>query len=259
METKVVVTLDINYNKEISSLTRPYLELYANKIGADLKIISERKFLDSPINIEKFQLYEISKNYDWTIFVDADALVHPNCPDLTEIYPKDTVIFNGMDYYGFRYKHNNYTRRDGRNIGACTWLCAFSDWTRDLWHPYKNPLQYVDQINIMDAEVNFGYEPRHVLDDYLVSLNIAKYGLKHKTINYDILPEYNETKYSYFVNHEFCISEESKLIQIKKWIKQFNTSVKREFAHFQDCVIDMKEVNDLLDKFSLNTVNVELK
>ncbi|MFM7858270.1 MAG: hypothetical protein ACKO96_41730, partial [Flammeovirgaceae bacterium] len=101
----------------------------------------------------------------------------------TEIYKKDCVIFNRYDYYPFRFKHNNYVRRDGRNIGATTWICIFSDWTRHAWKPHENPEQFIDQINPMDLEKNFGYESKHILDDYLVSRNIAKYGIKVETFH----------------------------------------------------------------------------
>ena len=91
---------------------------HIKKIDADFKVISERKFHNFPVNIEKFQLYELSKDYDWTIFIDSDFLIHPNCPDLTEVYGKDVVIFNVYDLYPQRFKPNNYTRRDKRNIGG---------------------------------------------------------------------------------------------------------------------------------------------
>ena len=96
---KALVTLDINYNQEITNLTYPYMRKYAEKIGADFVIMNERKFPHLSCNMEKFQLYEISANYDWTIFIDADALIHPNCPDVTEIYKKDCVIELLLPYF----------------------------------------------------------------------------------------------------------------------------------------------------------------
>jgi hypothetical protein len=212
---KLLVTLDINYTKEITDITYPYMKSYADRINAEFKIITERKFKDQPVNIEKFQLYDLSKDYDWTIFIDADALIHPNCPDVTEVYEKDNVIFNGCDLYPVRFKPNNYTRRDKRNIGACTWFTVFSDWTRHLWKPYKNPKEYIDQINLMNLEKNFGYSPEHILDDYLVSRNIAKYGLKVKTVKYDMFNTHSNITFSPFFIHEFCIPEQRKIKLLK--------------------------------------------
>jgi hypothetical protein len=211
---KALVTLDIKYNKNITNITYPYMREYAKKIGAEFIIISKRKFPHLSANMEKFQLYEISKDYDWTIFIDADALVHPNCPDLTEIYRKDYVVFNRCDYYPFRFKHNNYVRRDGRNLGATTWICAFSDWNRHLWKPHEDPNQFLDQINPMDLEKNFGYTSSHILDDYIVSRNIAKYGLKVETFC-DMIPKDTMGEINYWFTHNFCISEEEKLSSLK--------------------------------------------
>lgn len=222
---KALVTLDINYNKEITNLTYPYMRKYAERIGADFVIVNERKFPHLSPNMEKFQLYEIGEHYDWTIFIDADALIHSNCPDITEIYNKDSVIFNRHDYYPFRFKHNNYVRRDGRNIGACTWLCVFSDWTRHVWKPHKDPEQFLDQINPMDLEKNFGYKPQHILDDYLVSRNIAKYGLKVETL-YKLVPK--DSKMNYWFNHDFCISEEDKINLLKMWIDKIENGSYRD-------------------------------
>ena len=239
---KLLVTLDINYNKNITDITCPYMKSYANKIDADFKIITERKFPEEPVNIEKFQLYELSKDYDWTIFIDADAIIHPNCPDLTEVYNKDVVIFNGYDLYPLRFKPNNYTRRDKRNIGACTWFTAFSDWTRHLWKPYENPKKYINQINLMWLEKNFGYTPEHILDDYLVSKNIAKYGLNVKTIMFDMFNNHPNITFSPFLIHQFCISLEQKIelltnkhnkIQNDKYTNYVNLDLKNNLINYQ--------------------------
>jgi hypothetical protein len=214
---KLLVTLDINYTKEITDITYPYMQSYANKIDANFKIITERKFPDHPVNIEKFQLYELSKNYDWTIFIDADAIIHPNCPDVTEVYDKDVVIFNSYDLYPLRFKPNNYTRRDKRNIGAATWFNVFSNWSRHLWKPYGNPKEYVNQIYLIHKEINFGYSPEHILDDYLVSRNIAKYGLKVKTVLHNMFSSYPQDGYPLFFIHQYSITQKEKIKYLKNW------------------------------------------
>jgi hypothetical protein len=222
---KLLVTLDINYTKQITDITYPYMKSYADKIDAEFKIITERKFKDQPVNIEKFQLYELSKDYDWTIFIDADALIHPNCSDVTEVYEKDNVIFNGYDLYPLRFKPNNYTRRDKRNIGACTWFSVFSDWTRHLWKPYENPREYVNQIYPIHTEINFGYSPEHILDDYLVSRNIAKYGFNVKTVLYDMFASYPKDGHPLFFIHQYSISQEEKIEYLKNWDNRIKNEI----------------------------------
>lgn len=55
-----VYTLNIgDWLPELTAVTIPYIEMYAKKIGADFKIITERKFPEFPPNYEKVQIYEI--------------------------------------------------------------------------------------------------------------------------------------------------------------------------------------------------------
>jgi hypothetical protein len=92
---KLVTTLDINYDKEITDITFPYMKEYANQIGADLHIQTTRLFPELPVSVEKFYLYSLIPNYDVTIFLDADCIVNPfSTPDLTEIalYEKDAIL-----------------------------------------------------------------------------------------------------------------------------------------------------------------------
>ena len=79
---KLLVTLNINdFDKEITELTFPYMKEYAQNIGADFYIIKERKFLNLPVMLEKFQIYDISKDYDWIIYLDADCIINPKAKD----------------------------------------------------------------------------------------------------------------------------------------------------------------------------------
>ena len=223
---KLLITFDIDYTKEITNITYPYMRSYANKIDADFKIITKRKYSNEPIICEKFQVYDISKEYDWTILVDCDALIHPNCPDVTEFYNKDVVIFNAYDFYSLRFKHNNYTRRDGRNIGATPWLTVFSDWTRHLWKPYDNPTKYLDQINLIQKEKNFRYKPEHILTDYLVSRNIAKYGLKVKTVIHDMFSSYPYKQgYPLFFIHQYSITQQEKTEYLNYWDNKIKNEI----------------------------------
>jgi hypothetical protein len=76
MMKKVLVTLDINYPKEITDITFPYMKQYARNIAAEFLVLKERKYPDLPITQEKFQLYDIDADY--IIFLDADVLINPN-------------------------------------------------------------------------------------------------------------------------------------------------------------------------------------
>lgn len=187
---KLLVTLNIGggYAPEIVKLTQPFQAQYAQKIGAEYHIITERKFAHTalPLNVEKFQLHTIAPEFEYTLFIDADAWISPDCPDLFEMFgDKGTVFFNGIDNRLDRFAADNYSRRSGSRVGACTWLVGCSDWTAaDLWAPPEDWAAAVNSISLMWCEEKTGHcRQPHLIDDYQLSSNIARYGLKVKTVN----------------------------------------------------------------------------
>jgi hypothetical protein len=185
---KTVYTLAVNnYEPEITKCTFPLMERYAKKIGADFYVIKERKFPDYPIPFEKFQIYDLSKERgdDWSIFFDADTLIHPDFFDVTVTVNKDTTV-SGItsDFTPIRFKPDEYFRRDGRYIGKGNWFMVASDWCRDIWHLLDIPKEEaIANITVTLEESKVGMKPEHLLDDYLVSRNIARFGLKHVLVS----------------------------------------------------------------------------
>jgi hypothetical protein len=183
---KLVVTLNIgNYLPELTALTFPMMQTWATKIGAEFRVLTERKFPDVPIiNYEKFQLHAIIPDYDWVYFLDSDALVVPDTPDWAEmVNDKSQVIFHGIDNRLARFKASNYSRRSGSLVGACTWNVICSNWCADLWQPPEDWRAACQNISLLWCEAKTGQCPRdHLIDDYQLSENIARYGLKIKTI-----------------------------------------------------------------------------
>jgi hypothetical protein len=183
---KTLYTLNIgNYSPEICQITYPLLRDFAKKCGAEFYIITERRFPHMPLTYEKFQVWRLAQERgdEWSYCFDGDALVYPDAFDPTEHISKDTVMHNGRDWSTDRFKPDNYFRRDGRYIGSGTWFCLCSDWTLDLWRP-------PDDITLQECLANIqptcneragGVTAEHLIDDYLVSRNIAKYGLKFET------------------------------------------------------------------------------
>ena len=223
---KAIVTMDIDYPKEITNITFPYLKQYANKINADFIVINTRKYPDQPITLEKFQLYDISKDYDWTIWIDADAIIHPYCFDLTEIYSKEYVILDSRTYINlpYNFKHNIYTRRDGRGYRIPTWITVVSDWTRDLWKPYKDPKQFLPEILSGDwgSEGTNNTNKEIHLDDYLTTRNLSKYGLKVKFLIQDYFPSIDAPEW---------------LLHHTPFIKDINAKI-RDFREYERRVIN---------------------
>jgi hypothetical protein len=183
---KTVYTLAVdNYRADITSITFPAMQTWADKIGADFHIISERKFPNYPAPCEKLQIYNLSAihNNDWNIFLDADCLVHPDFFDPTALLQKDTVMFAAFDLAPVRFKTNEWFQRDGRHIGIGNWFAVASNWCRDLWKPLEeSPEELVKNIQVTNWEHSKGMDDMHLLDDYTLSCNISRYGLKTKSL-----------------------------------------------------------------------------
>lgn len=176
---------------------------------------------------EKLQIFEIEKERqsDWIIFIDSDALIRPDLPDMTEVLSKDTVLHNGIDYAACRYEYDDYFRRDGRHISSCNWFTVASNWCLDLWRPLEDLTfeQAVKRIRPLIAEQDFGIKADHLIDDYVLSRNIAKFGLKVKTLREMLAPiGYRD---SMFLWHQYLMPESEKLANIKQVVSAWTGQV----------------------------------
>src|SRR6266849_4779454 len=166
---KTVWTLNIdNYTPEVTALTYPLLRHYAQKIGADFAIIRERRFPEWPVVYEKLQIFELGQDNDWNIYLDSDALVHPEMFDPTNHVPSDTVLHNGNDMAGNRWKYDRHFRRDARHIGSCNWFTAAPRDCIDLWRPldlksWEAQANIYPTVQEMNAEC---FNAGHLVDDY---------------------------------------------------------------------------------------------
>jgi len=251
---KVIYTLVVgDYPKAITNLTFPLLRRYAAKIDADFYVISDRKFPDWPVTYEKLQIHELAQIQDreWAIYIDADALVSPNLFDVTEHLPKDCVLHNGNDMASNRWTYDKYFRRDGRNIGSCNWFTVASHLCFDLWKPLDDlsleealsrihPQNFelapfvIDQTGkrtskpIIDAE--------HLIDDYTLSRNIAKYGLHFKSL-IKLCAELGQTGESAgYLFHQYLVSVQEKVQMLRgiihNWRVDFNPD---EYPEVREC------------------------
>lgn len=184
---KTVFTLDIdNYEPAIKALTFPLMQNYAAKIGAGFQVITERKFPEWPVTYEKLQINELGHGSGWNLFFDADTLINPEMFDITNFLKKDTVCHNGKDVSNIRFKADKYFLRDGRFFGSCNWCTIASDWALDLWRPLDDLTldQALNNIDITIGEHNSGHcKTEHLIDDYVLSRNIARFGLKATTVS----------------------------------------------------------------------------
>jgi hypothetical protein len=215
---KTIYTLNFdNYAPEICALTYPLLRHYADKINAEFVVISERKWPQCHFNIERLQIYDLARERgdDWTIFFDSDALVHPDTPDVTEMVPMDTVLHNADEYASCRFIYDDYFRRDGRHIATGNWFTVASRWCLDLWHPLEDLTveEAIQRIKPLAKERRNGMPREHIIDDFIISRNVARYGLKATTFR-SILARigHNDKEYLW---HQSLISNAHKLFAIK--------------------------------------------
>jgi len=224
-ETKVIYLLNIGmkYAPEICALTYPLIHFYANKIGADVDFITDRKFPSWPIVYEKLQIYDLERRakHDRIIYIDSDTLVHPECIDFTSHLSKDTVCHNGADMAGVRWTYDNYFRRDGRNLGSCNWMTIASDWCLDLWHPLEDLTlaEALENIHPVIEELNTVITKEHLIDDYVLSRNIARFGLKFITL-IELFPRIGLANAN-FLWHQYQITIPEKIEQMKAVLEQW--------------------------------------
>ena len=226
---KIIYCLNIdNHNPEITAITKPLLQACANKIGVEkIHIINERKFPEWPITYEKFQIYELAQEYeaDWNIYVDSDALIHPDTPDFTLLIGKDTVSHHGADFAPLRWKYDRFFQRDGRHIGSGNWFTIASDLCIELWKPLDDltPEEAVANIQPIAGEMMSGViTADHLIDDYTCSRNIAKYGLKFIPIR-KLIEQFNLG--SHFFYHHYIIPPEVKVLEMRKCLKEWGMEV----------------------------------
>ena len=220
---KTLYTLQVNdYAPKMAELTLPFMQRYAKKIGADFYIIKDRKYPDLPPAYEKFQVYELSKERgdEWSIFLDLDVLVHPDFWDITACLPKDTTCSGfTSDFTPQRFKPDEYFLRDGRFIGKGNWMGVFSDWCRDYFRPLDDitPEEAVARITPIENENATMVNSGHLIDDYVVSRNIARYGLKHTLVS-ELKTKFNTPEPSAYMFHEYTITNEEKMMRMYKRI-----------------------------------------
>ena len=251
---KTLYTLNVgDYAPEMMKLTMPLMKRYAEKIGADFEVITDRKYPDFPIPCEKFQIKErAEKNGDeWSIFYDADALIHPDMYDPTEVVDKSTTISNGTDFVHIRFRDAwNYFKKDGRQIGKGNWCMHGSDWCRDLWNDellkkYTKE-ELIKYITPTVAELGTVIEPEHLIDDFIVSNNIARFSFKHV-----LLSEIKEMMRVNLLNshwHEYRSDVDRKVFYMKKTLLIWAADALANDERQQDIYNMINQINYRKDK-----------
>ena len=234
MKKAVWVLLIGDYYKELCDITLPTIEAYAKKIGAEMHYITERKFPDFPITYEKLQIHELGKDYFWNILIDADTAIKPTFHDVTQLIPQDHVGFEKEYKASFLFQANKWFVRDGRNKGIAGNFIVTSLVTHDIWEPL--PLTFEEMKAI------FGKTRHHIMDEYVLSTNCAKYGLKTSGIS-------DESK----MLHLSVCSETAKdcIIRAKDFLSE-------DFSGIEHPVKFKEDLPYFLNKLGLTGIGIEV-
>lgn len=185
----VMVLLD--WQKSIGELTVPLFKRYAANIGADLNLITERRFPEWPAPYEKHQVFEAGKGYDWNIHFNVDILIDPNLGDITETHPPSNV---GNWWFRDLQIFVNTTgippfERDGGSYGVDDALLLTSQATHNLWQPLATSFEVIQNrfkepdpslVTLFSLSYNFaqhGYKSSGVLggDNEKLIVNLPSY------------------------------------------------------------------------------------
>lgn len=155
---KVVLTVTIGRACEyLAEVTHPTIAAYAEKIGADFRVITERTGDWHP-SWERFALYDLlGTEYDRALYIDTDCLVRSDTPDLFSLVPE--TYFGGFNEGRFFLDRENAFREGCRQYG-----CPELEWTgryfnagvmvlsrrhRHLfWHPKDHLNNFIEQTYI---------------------------------------------------------------------------------------------------------------
>lgn len=251
---KTLYTLNLNPEdyREITDMTYPLLKHYARKCGAEFFEIAERKYPAWPANYEKFQVYDLARERgdEWSIFLDCDALVHPNTPDFTQIVPKDICMHNGADFSPFRFAKDRFYMRDGRNIGSATWLCICSDWCIEMMEPCRDmtPAEVEEMIFPTADELKRGVTPIRLVEDFLIGRNIAKYGLHFKMVK-DLMKEWKVENAQMFF-HIYAVPKVEKAFKMAEIYKAWGFELPESVVAVLNPATPVEEVPKIMPEMS---------
>jgi hypothetical protein len=98
---------------EILKLTRPFMQAYADRVGADLIDLDNDTEDWGPL--EKFRTFHFARQYEQTLFVDADAIITDRCPDLFDMYADADIAAH--DDWSFLFK-TDWLERERNTVAS---------------------------------------------------------------------------------------------------------------------------------------------
>jgi hypothetical protein len=101
-------------------------------------------------------------------------MIHPDAMDITEYMKQDTVYIQYEFMASDQFKMNEIFQSDIRNIGIAGSFIITSKTTHELWRPLDKTMDEISNENLVSRW--------HILDEYTISLNLAKNKFKKEGI-----------------------------------------------------------------------------
>lgn len=132
----------------LRTLTGPFFQDYADKCGATYFPMEGSVFRDWSME-EKFRIYHYAKNFEQTLYVDADCWIKPGCPDIfgmaetamhdDKVYIRNRGFWDLTEYNSVMRSQNQPEVTDlPRMLGAGVVLCSKE--TSWIWRRPEYPL-----------------------------------------------------------------------------------------------------------------------
>ncbi len=159
----VTICMGEKYQK-IGELTHPTIQSYAEKIGADFIVLSEKNIAQTTPHWEKFAIKNFLNKYHRIIYFDTDIIIREDCPDLFGIVPEDSLgVFNEAPftdgrvttiYQACKEYETTLPNWDGQYFNSG--VMVVSRYHKDLFKkPEKEIFNFYEQsyLNIMIAKM----------------------------------------------------------------------------------------------------------
>jgi hypothetical protein len=198
MKSKILFTLNVEYPKAITDLTHPRFRSTAQKYKWDFVELTRRLHPEWPVTYEKFQIYDY--DWDWALFIDSDAVIHPKADDWTLLDP-NVVWVGGILNQQIRWINRPPT-------AFPTYCVVVSRECREVWRPPEMTPQEVQAQWLEPAfpEVVPASHSQIFVDDYTCSMNAHRFNYPVRKLNKEQ------------VFHQPWLPTSEKAVDIAEWL-----------------------------------------
>lgn len=248
---QAIVTLTIGDKfQRMAELTHPTIKRYADRIGADFVVISERKWPEYHIDYEKFQFRNLLLKYDRIHFIDTDCIVREDCPNLFQIVkPTEFGAFCEGTFIPERMQALEYIAKlSGQQIQM-----NLNNWRGEYWNAGMMVISTLHQrlftMLPTDSKVE-GFGAQSWLNLLLINNKVAVKGIDYKFNRMTVMDAFTgEPRHaSWIIHYAGCpMPEEFLLNTIREDLKVWESSAPEYKFKRNVCVQVGGGIGDVVD------------